>query len=86
MGVHETKTFMSGNSVAVRLPRALGFGPDQRVLIEQQGSTITIRPAEDPEQVRRELKQLCDDLLAIGPPPDGVQDRDPFEFPERPGL
>jgi hypothetical protein len=25
-------------------------------------------------------------LQAIGAPADGVQDRDPFEFPERPGL
>lgn len=86
MGVHETKTFMSGNSVAVRLPKSLGFRPDQRVVIEQDGASIRIKPAEDPEQVRRELRKLYEDMLAIGRPPGGVQDRDPFEFPDRPGL
>lgn len=86
MGVHETKTFMSGNSVAVRLPKDLGFRPDQRVVIEQDATGIRIKPVEDPGQVKRELQQLYEDMLAIGPPPGGVQDRDPFEFPDRPGL
>lgn len=86
MGVHETKTFMSGNSVAVRLPKGLGFRADQRVVIEQDGLSIRIKPVEDPEQVKRELRQLYKDMLAIGSPPGGVQERDPFEFPDRPGL
>jgi virulence-associated protein VagC len=86
MGAHETKTFMSGNSVAVRLPRSFGFGADQRVVIEQDGTSIKIRPATDPEQIKREWKQLYQDMLAIGAPADGVQERDPFEFADRPGL
>jgi hypothetical protein len=35
---------------------------------------------------KRRLLELLGDLEAIGSPPDGVQERDPFEFPERPGL
>ena len=35
---------------------------------------------------KRKLLELLEDLQAIGPPPGGVQERDPFKFPERPGL
>ena len=86
MGVHQTKTFMSGNSVAVRLPRDLGFAADQRVTIERNGDEVTIRPVDGREEAKRRLKALCDDLRAMGPMPGGVQERDPFEFPDRPGL
>lgn len=86
MGVHETKTFKSGNSVALRLPKGLAIGPDERMLIEQDGDVLTVRRAVDPAEEKRKLLQMLDDLAAIGPPPGGVQPRDSFEFPERPGL
>jgi hypothetical protein len=35
---------------------------------------------------KRQLLKLLDDLEAIGSPTDGMQERDPFEFPERPGV
>jgi hypothetical protein len=41
---------------------------------------------EDSAEEKRKLLELLDDLQAIGPPPCGVQERDPFEFPERPVL
>ena len=41
---------------------------------------------EEPAEEKRKLLKLLDDLQAIGRPPDGVQERDPFEFPDRPGL
>lgn len=86
MGAHETKTFMSGNSVAVRLPRALGIGPDERVEIEQKGNSFTLRRVVDPAIEKQRLLDMLVRLQAIGAPPDGVQDRDPFEFPDRPKL
>ena len=86
MGAHETKTFKSGNSVALRLPKSLGVGPDERMLIEQNGDVLTVRRAVDPAERKQRLLDMLARLQAIGAPADGVQERDPFEFPDRPGL
>ncbi|WP_141243842.1 antitoxin [Sphingomonas lenta] len=87
MGVHETKTFKSGNSEAVRLPKEFAFGPGTPVRLERDGDAVVIRPVpvEDPEEARRTLKRLIADLNAIGRP-GVVQKREPIEFPNRPGL
>lgn len=85
MGAHETKTFKSGNSVALRLPKGLGVGPNERMLIERNGEVLTVRRVEDPAEARRKLKALTAALRAIGRPGE-VQKREPFEFPDRPGL
>jgi len=81
-----TKTFKSGNSVAVRLPKGFAIPADTEVELDKSGDTVTIRVTRDREEVRRKLKALSDDLAAIGQPPDGVQKRDPFIFPDRKGL
>ena len=86
MGIHETKTFKSGNSEAVRLPKELAFGPGTSVTMERTGDTLTIRAVLDPERERAELNRFLDDMLAIGTPADGVQARIPFEWIDRPGL
>lgn len=86
MGVHETRTFMSGNSVALRLPKGLAIKADERMLIEQDGDVLTVRRVVDPAAEKQELIDLLADLAAIGRPADGVQKRLPFEMPERPGL
>ena len=86
MGVVDSKTFKSGNSVAVRLPKAVAFAPDIAVTIERNGDVLTIRPAHDPAAEKRKMADLVAALRAIGPPEDGVQPRDPFEAPDRPGL
>jgi antitoxin VapB len=70
---HETKTFKSGNSEAVRLPQGVGFGVGVAVHVAREGDRVVITPARA-------------DLKAIDAPPDGVQKRDPFEFPERTRL
>jgi antitoxin VapB len=88
MGVHETKTFMSGNSVAVRLPKALGIGPNERMTIERHGDVVTARripsEAEEAERLAR-FRAALDEMRRIGPVGE-IQKRDPFEFPDRPGL
>lgn len=85
MGAHETKTFKSGNSVALRLPKALAIGPDERMVIEQKGDVLTIRRLKDPAEEKRKLLELVEALRAL-PRPDQVEKREEIEFPDRPGL
>ncbi|MGZ8285550.1 MAG: hypothetical protein ACXW27_14605 [Allosphingosinicella sp.] len=86
MGMPETRTFKSGNSEAVRLPQGIGFGVGVAVRVERDGDRVVIFPARNPEEEKARLLALLADLEAIGSPPDGVQEREPFEFPERPRL
>lgn len=79
MNAYRTKTFRSGNSEAVRLPKEIGFGDGVEVEIARVGDTVTIRrkrmtPAEMVEALRRL------------PKPDYIEERVPIEFPERTGL
>jgi virulence-associated protein VagC len=57
MGAIETKTFKSGNSVALRLPKSLAIGPDEKMLIEQKGGVLTIRRVQDREAERRNVEE-----------------------------
>ncbi len=85
MGVIESRTFRNGNSVALRLPKELGFGPDVKVTIERNGDALTVRPLIDPAEEKRKVLALADALLALGPA-DEIEQRKPIEFPDRPGL
>lgn len=85
MGAINGKAFMSGNSVAVRLPKEIAFAPGTELVIERQGNVVTIRPALDAAEERRKWLQMLDDLAAMPKPP-SIQTREPIEFPERPGL
>ncbi len=77
----ETRTFKSGNSEAVRLPKAMGFGVGAAVELIDNGDSVTIRRSRP----RMTGKQLVEALEKL-PKPDRVQEREPIEFPERPGL
>ena len=83
-----TRTFKSGNSVAVRLPKALGFGPDEELEIQQHGDAIWGRripdPAERAERLARWRAALAE-LQRLGPVGE-IELRDPDIFPDRPGL
>ncbi|ACL93499.1 AbrB/MazE/SpoVT family DNA-binding domain-containing protein [Caulobacter vibrioides] len=73
------KTFRSGNSEAVRLPRDLAFGADVELTLIRSGDVLTIYPS----------KGSIADLVATlnqMPRPDSVEIRDEDLFPERPGL
>ncbi|HEU0043608.1 AbrB/MazE/SpoVT family DNA-binding domain-containing protein [Sphingomonas sp.] len=86
MGIHiDTRTFKSGNSVAVRLPRELGFEADVAVRLEKVGRNIHVKPLLDPVEEKRRLHRMVERLRAIGPP-DPSGPREPIEFPDRPGL
>jgi antitoxin VapB len=85
MGVIETKTFKSGNSVAVRLPKGLGFEADMPVTIEQVGDSLRITPVSDAAEGKRRVRELVEALLAMEPVGE-IEKRIPIEFPDRPGL
>jgi antitoxin VapB len=82
MGIVESKTFKSGNSIAVRLPRDVAFAADIAVTIERNGDVLTIRPVEDLAKEKRELMALVAELDAIGPIGE-VEQREPIEFSDR---
>ena len=81
----QTKTFKSGNSVAVRLPKGFAIPEGVEVELDKSGDIVTIRLTRDPAQVRRRMRKLIEDLEAIGPIGE-VEKREPIEFPDRPGL
>jgi antitoxin VapB len=85
MGIVDSRTFRSGNSTAVRLPKEVAFAPDTRVTIERNGDVLTIRLAVDPAEEKRKLRGLIDTLRAIGRAGE-VEERDPIAFPDRPDL
>jgi antitoxin VapB len=80
-----TKTFKSGNSVAVRLPKGFAIPEGVEVELDKRGDTVTIRLTRDAAEVRRRMRKLIDELEAIGPIGE-VEKREPIEFPDRPGL
>lgn len=85
MGAIDTKSFKSGNSVAVRFPRGTGLQPDVELTIIREGDGYRVKRKRDPEEDRRRVERLVERLLAIGPPDEPLP-REPIEFPDRPGL
>lgn len=80
-----SKTFKSGNSEAVRLPKGLGFGIGTDVRIERDGARLVITPVSDPAEEKRKWLEMLDALAALPKPP-SIQEREPIDFPERPRL
>jgi antitoxin VapB len=85
MNAVRSRTFKSGNSVALRLPRALGVAADVEMRIEKEGDGFVVRPARDPVAEKAKVRRLVEALAAL-PVPDAIQPRDPIDFPDRPGL
>jgi antitoxin VapB len=79
MTIAQSRTFRSGNSEAVRLPRDVAFGRDMELTIVRSGDVLTIYPAKPP------VADLIARLDAL-PKPSSVEVRDQEELPERPGL
>ena len=79
MSIARSRTFRSGNSEAVRLPKDVAFGEDIELVIVRSGDVLTMYPAAStlPEMIER-LRTL--------PAPPTVEQRDAEELPERPGL
>jgi antitoxin VapB len=75
-----TKTFKSGNSVAVRLPKELGIEAGVDVEIDRRGAEVVMR-----KRSRRTPKELAELLISM-PKPSKIQKREKIIFPKRPGL
>jgi len=76
MNAITTRTFRSGNSEAVRLPKDIGFGAGTEVEIVRKGDEITIRPRQ------QSLGWLAGQLRSL-PPPEFAFERDAVEPPPR---
>jgi len=77
-----TKTFKSGNSEAVRLPKEIAFGEGVELVAVRSGDVLTLYPAPKPTM---SFAQMLDELEKL-PAPSSVQERDEIEIPDRPGL
>lgn len=83
----KSSAFKTGNSVAVRLPKAFGVKAGETFELVRKGSSIELRPLVDPAEEQRQMRELIAELEAIGPVPDADTKRDDgrIEFPHRPG-
>jgi antitoxin VapB len=79
MAVADSRTFRSGNSEAVRLPRNVAFGREVEVTIVRSGDVLTIYPARKP------IGELVKQLAEL-PRPAEIEARDDEVLPERSGL
>lgn len=75
-----TKTFKSGNSVAVRLPKEFGIDEGTEVEIERMGRQVTITP-----RPRKTVADLIEALERL-PKPSRPMKREKIIFPKRRGL
>lgn len=79
MAVARTRTFRSGNSEAIRLPKEMAFGENVELVIIRSGDVVTVYPAtKSPRELVARLRKL--------PSPPAIEERDVEEIPERPGL
>jgi len=74
-----SRTFRSGNSEAVRLPKEVAFGKEIEVTIVRSGDVITIYPKRTP------IQEALEKLRAL-PKPSSIEVRDVDLIPERDGL
>jgi len=79
MPIAKSRTFRSGNSQAVRLPRDVAFADDMALTLVRSGDVLTIYPTKPP------LSEMIGKLRAL-PVPDAVEVRDVEPIPERDRL
>ncbi len=79
VAISKTRTFRSGNSQAVRLPKDVAFDEDVELVVVRSGNVVTLYPAamSIPEMIAR---------LEALPKPPAIERRDEDEIPERPDL
>lgn len=79
MTIAKTRTFRSGNSEAVRLPKEIAFGDNVELVVVRSGDVVTLYPAA------MSISEMTARLKAMPAPPT-VEKRDEDELPERSGL
>ncbi len=80
-----SKVFRSGNSVAVRLPKAFGLQEGAEVEIERLGRQVVIRQVFDAAEEKAKLTAFIAELRSL-PAPGVLEIRDTDEIPERPNM
>ena len=80
-----SKTFKSGNSVAVRLPKTFAIPAGAEVEISRSGNRVTVQLSGDQAAAKRRWLEALDALGKL-PKPGAIEKREPIEFPDRPGL
>lgn len=75
MTIARTRTFKSGNSEAVRLPRDVAFGENVELVIVRSGDVMTIYPAAT------SIAAMVERLRALPTPPT-IEAREQEELPE----
>lgn len=79
MSIARSRTFRSGNSEAIRLPKDVAFGDDVELILVRSGDVMTIYPAAT--TIAEMLARLAA-LPAVTQP----DRRDDAELPDRDGL
>jgi antitoxin VapB len=79
MTIAKTRTFKSGNSEAVRLPKEIAFGENVELVVVRSGDVVTLYPAE------KSISEMVARLKAMPAPP-SIEKRDEDEIPERRDL
>jgi len=74
------KSFKSGNSVAIRMPAALGIEPDREWTVTEEDGALRIRAKAPPRQ-RLDISGFWGKCPGLEPPP-----RELREFEERPST
>ncbi|MCC6920430.1 MAG: AbrB/MazE/SpoVT family DNA-binding domain-containing protein [Alphaproteobacteria bacterium] len=80
MTTARTRTFKSGNSQAIRLPKDLAYPDGTELVVERAGDVVTIYPLP-----RLSIKEMLAQLDKL-PKPTSVEIRDEGEIEERSGL
>ena len=79
MTVARSRTFKSGNSEAVRLPKDVAFGEGVELIIVRSGDVMTIYPAQ------MTVTEMLSRLRALPVPPE-IEVRETESLPERDAL
>ena len=79
MTVARSRTFKSGNSEAVRLPKDVAFGDGVELIIVRSGDVMTIYPAQ------MTVTEMLSRLQAL-PVPSEIEVRETESLPERDAL
>jgi antitoxin VapB len=66
--VNKTKTFRSGNSVAVRLPKALGVAAGVEMTVREERGRYIVEPVEF-ERPRLDVDRFWGKATRLKPPP-----------------
>ncbi len=75
------KTFINGNSEAIRLPKGIAYGAGTEMILIRRGKVTTLYP-----KPKRSVADMIAALRRLGPPAPVVQEREGIEFPDRAGL